>query len=317
MSIDFFEIKLLTKLDLLQEQLEEVEQTMMTTMERSLKIVEASKESTRTELEELKNHMMPKLNHIQETTQNELKNIGESMKTLIQFTDSVRNISEQSKFITQLRNMMHPVSSCRQALKVSGKYMLKIEENVEPFEVFCEQNKFEGGWIVIQHRYDGSVNFYRNWTEYQNGFGALDGEFWLGLEYVHQITKNRPHELLVEIQDFHGNYGYAKYGQFELGSESEKYMLKKLGTYSGTAGDSIKWNEDEMFSTFDRDNDGDSTNCAEERHGAWWYFRCTSSNLNGRYQNVTNDESAIEWWHFKNDSRGMSYSRMMIREVTP
>ena len=31
-------------------------------------------------------------------------------------------------------------------------------------------------WIVFQRRNDGLVDFYRNWKE---GFGDLDGEFWL------------------------------------------------------------------------------------------------------------------------------------------
>ncbi|XP_058119885.1 fibrinogen-like protein A [Anopheles ziemanni] len=296
MAIGGFEMELLmTKLDYLQDKLQEVEQTMKS----SLKSVEASEASTRTKLEELKDHLMLKIDHIQETSLTELKKLEENKEIL----DILTNL------------MPAPVRSCRQVTKKSGTYLFRLWKNSKPFEVFCEQNKFEGGWTVIQHRFDGSVDFYRNWTEYRNGFGNVNGEFWLGLEYVHQITKNRPHELLVEMKDFHGNYGYAKYDEFEIGDESELYVLKKLGTYSGTAGDSMTTHKNHKFSTFDRDNDSGPDNCAKNAHGAWRYTNCLLSNLNGRYHNTRRDGGAMVWYDFKKDVRGLSYSRMMIRGI--
>lgn len=206
--------------------------------------------------------------------------------------------------------------SCSEApANVSGKYMLQPLGFDQPFEAYCEQEAFGGGWLVVQYRFNGSVDFYRNWTEYRNGFGSLDGEFWLGLETQHRVTASEGnYVLMVEIKDYYGNYKYARYDEFEIGSEDEMYSLKKLGTYSGTAGDSLVYQKTMKFSTMERDNDASSTNCAQNYHGAWWYKDCHYSNLNGLYQQG-NDGKFNSWYHAKAGHDGLKYSRMMIRKV--
>ncbi|XP_049529649.1 microfibril-associated glycoprotein 4-like [Anopheles darlingi] len=206
-------------------------------------------------------------------------------------------------------------SSCKNdSLSVSGTYMIRVKSDSEPFKVYCEQKAFGGGWIVFQHRFDGSLDFYRGWNEFRDGFGDLNKEFWLGLEKVRQITRGRKHELIVELKHFEGTYTYARYDSFEIGSESDRYKLKVLGSYSGTAGDAMSYSMGRKFSTKDRDNDVNVRNCAKNHEGAWWHKSCTHANLNGRYYNAI-DLKSMFWYYLNNDWQGLSYSRMMIREL--
>nr|XP_029720824.1 angiopoietin-4-like [Aedes albopictus] len=205
------------------------------------------------------------------------------------------------------------VTSCKNAL-TSGQYQLKPFGTDEVLVGYCEQEKFNGGWLVIQHRFDGSVDFHRSWNEYKNGFGSIGGEFWFGLDKIHRLTKNKNVELIVELMDYSNKYIYARYDLFEIGSESQKYSLDKLGSYSGTAGDSMMYNRGQKFSTKDKDNDGaENLNCAVTREGAWWYNFCGQADLNGQY-GVRGDWRSIFWYGY-NQYDGMKYTRMMIREM--
>ncbi len=95
-----------------------------------------------------------------------------------------------------------------------------------------------GGWTVFQRRIDGSVDFYRNWIDYEEGFGDLVGEFWLGLTKIYRLTKTGNTRLRIDLGDFEDNYRYAKYSSFSIGDNTTDYTLAVTG-YTGDAGDSL------------------------------------------------------------------------------
>ncbi|XP_037710486.1 fibrinogen-like protein A [Drosophila subpulchrella] len=135
------------------------------------------------------------------------------------------------------------------------------------FEASCKRC----GWMIFQRRSDASENFNRDWKHYKAGFGNIKRDFFIGLEKLHLITKAHHCQVLIELRDKKGHRRYAHYDQIEIGSEKESYVLKVVGSYSGTAGDSLKYHENAKFSTYDRDNDLHTENCAKHHHGGWWF----------------------------------------------
>lgn len=91
--------------------------------------------------------------------------------------------------------------------------------------------------------------------EFQQGFGNLDGEYWLGNEHLYWMTKQAQYKLRVSLEDWQGRLVFAEYDSFHLEPESDWYRLR-LGQYSGTAGDSLSWHSNKAFTTLDRDKDG-------------------------------------------------------------
>nr|XP_060634791.1 fibrinogen alpha chain [Anolis sagrei ordinatus] len=219
----------------------------------------------------------------------------------------------------------------------SGIFRIKPAGSAKVFSVYCDQATTLGGWLLIQQRLDGSLNFNRTWEDYKKGFGNVDdrgkGEFWLGNENLYLLTQ-KDTVLRVEVEDWAGNEAYAEY-IIHIGSESESYRLS-VSDYVGTAGDAlIKGSEEEgseytahtnmKFSTFDRDSDQWEENCAEVYGGGWWYNNCQAANLNGIYypggqydprNNVPYEtENGVVWVPFKPSDYSLKVSRMKIRPI--
>lgn len=181
------------------------------------------------------------------------------------------NADKASKCEMKIIEQKRSVKSCG----ATGAYEVKIF-NDSPFEVLCNSDVAGPGWTVIQQRIKGGVDFFRNWTTYRDGFGDFwDGDFFLGLEKVHTLTSEQPHELFIYMQGFDGTSYYARYDEFAISGEDDHYTIKKLGAFSGNVKDEFAFARDMSFSTYDRDNDlSRSENCAVYYHNGWWNSDC-------------------------------------------
>ncbi|XP_026313293.1 ficolin-2 [Piliocolobus tephrosceles] len=197
---------------------------------------------------------------------------------------------------------------------LSGWHTIYLPD-CRPLTVLCDMDTDGGGWTVFQRRVDGSVDFYRDWAAYKQGFGSRLGEFWLGNDNIHSLTARGTSELRVDLVDFEDNHQFAKYRSFKVADEEEKYNLVLGAFVEGSAGDSLTSHNNNSFSTKDQDNDLNTGNCAVMYQGAWWYRTCHVSNLNGRYLRGAHDSFAngINWKSGKGYNYSYKVSEMKVR----
>ena len=82
----------------------------------------------------------------------------------------------------------------------------------------------------MQRRITGTVDFFKTWSEYKQGFGDVNGEFWLGNDNINELTALTVHRLRVEMTSFNDRTAYAQYSTFAIDDEANDYTLR-LGTY--------------------------------------------------------------------------------------
>lgn len=208
---------------------------------------------------------------------NEIESLKQKMNNL--------TISIEKQNI-ELEKLKLKVNDNKKSVKKNPKSCKDIDipgvHSITPFtditlQVLCNYVDLAGpGWTVILQRINGGVEFQRNWTTYQNGFGDFfDGDFFLGLEKIHRLTTDQPHELYIHMQRFNGTSYYARYEEFAISGEEDQYTLSKLIAFSGSTVDELHYSLNAKFTTFDRDNDSYSGNCANSLYGGWWYKDCT------------------------------------------
>ncbi|XP_060666161.1 fibrinogen-like protein 1 [Drosophila nasuta] len=175
-----------------------------------------------------------------------------------------------------VRQMRYP-SSC---LNLSaGKQKIQIG-NGAPFDVICDWS----GWMTIQQRKDGSISFDRNWENYAFGFGDLEGDFWLGLYKLHQITNSTRQELQIFV-GYSFYTSFYEYDNFKIASADEFYELKSLGNHKSKF-NYTQLQENTKFSTYDRHLGESVERCADNGDGGWWYGKDCGKNLNSPYRQI-------------------------------
>ena len=165
----------------------------------------------------------------------------------------------------------------------SGIYNILPDPYNKSFEVWCDMVNEGGGWTVLLKRISGLLSFEKGWDEYKNGFGKLDESFWLGNDYIHEVT-NSPGNDLVNAVD---KTFTIRYDNFHVFNESTNYLMN-YGDYIANlsnAGDCFtKVKKTLMFSTHVRDNDLSPASCLKAYgNGGWWFSHCHFGYMTGRY----------------------------------
>ncbi|CAH1780699.1 unnamed protein product [Owenia fusiformis] len=159
----------------------------------------------------------------------------------------------------------------------------------------------EAGWLIIAHRYDGSVDFNLDWDNYQHGFGNIRKEHFIGFENILPVLLQKRYKARFDLTTWESETGYAEYQTFDINDKNDKYRIS-IDDYSGTAGDSMQWSNHMRFTTKDNDNDRRTGNCAEGHEGPFWYDSCNWGNkgsIFGRYAKnpkCSNAWNCLTWY---------------------
>ncbi|XP_059170290.1 angiopoietin-related protein 1-like isoform X2 [Physella acuta] len=154
----------------------------------------------------------------------------------------------------------------------------------------------------------GDVNFARPWSDYRDGFGTLDGDFWQGLERLHKLTRNGKWDLRVDMK-FRGKNYYGHYRSFKIDSEAQFYTLH-VGVLTGNVGNALRNHNGRRFYTYDKPT---STYCSKNYSGGWWFNNCFHAYLTGEWGSKEWCRG-IYWASLTNAWQSLDFVEMKIRK---
>ena len=188
---------------------------------------------------------------------------------MVEFTFQTFRFSQVKTFFSKVQSGQYTIRD------VTGQSPFIVPAVYSTLTAYCDMETDGGGWMIIQRRLpNGTVDFTRNWNDYENGFGDPEGEFWYGLRNIHHLTTRDQVELRIDmVKETDGEAFSWTYQTFSVGGAADKYRLT-VGEEEGEGFDAMATHNGQQFSTHDNDNDVINLNCAVYEQGGWWYKDC-------------------------------------------
>lgn len=225
--------------------------------------------------------------------------------------------SEKATIVQHSSFYVSAFKDCKEAFEngmaVDGIVDL-LWDNGTTYKAPCNNSIDGGGWTVVQRRVDGTTSFERNWTDYVQGFGEPERNFWLGLEVINQLTKMEEKvDLRIDLKRYNGQSEeeyILKCKNFKIRGEKESYRIK-IHQCSPNNGAALINNA--RFYTSDQDS---SNSCASTYKGGWWHCNksCSEGNLNNLYPpSAMSNGKYMSWRPWKGNDGDIKFSEMKIR----
>ena len=107
------------------------------------------------------------------------------------------------------------ISNIDGRLTPANRYTVLTASNEET-SIYIPCTPEENKWEIIQQRLDDSVSFEQNRTAYKEGFGSPDGNYFMGLNQIVELT-NVSKKLQLYLESFDGDVAVLYYKSFKIG----------------------------------------------------------------------------------------------------
>ncbi|XP_059154492.1 fibroleukin-like isoform X2 [Physella acuta] len=274
-----------------------------------LNVTKQNIENSNSILEQRQNVRIQQLEESNKLLSETLKDLNANMAKT---NTSIQNLIKKSAQISVLFNRLNGFENLKCANMNDRVLADMIEAGVAVRRPLCDNKTDGGGWIIIQRRIKGDVNFTRTWNYYKNGFGSTSGDFWIGNDVISKLTDLGYNELRFDMK-YKGKDYYAVYKGFKVENEAAKYKMSLTSFSGGNVEDKFSYHNGMKFTTIDTDNDVWSDgNCAVDWRGGWWYGACYDVNVNGEWASRVADKG-IHWVTITRSSDSLDFVEMKLR----